>query len=243
MDLTNLSGSSAFDFLEKNPRLGRQIDLLGFDRVLRRGTGKVLEETGSMLFLYDTVSKAHFLACDDIDTGLAVLDRYDARRISLLMVADIGLGRAAFRRYGFSDRLECRQAAWYGEAPEPDPEISVKTAGMDDLPLLTGTYDLISPEEMEQVVERGSILLGYHRDHLIGFIGEHLEGSMGLLYVFPEFRRQGFGAALEKICISETLKKSFIPFGQVEKDNQASLALQKSIGMTVSDRLLCWMWR
>ncbi len=226
-----------------NGSLSDSIDLLGFDRVLRRGTGRVLEETGSMLFLYDTVSKAHFLACDDIDTGLAVLDRHNARQISLLMVTDIELGRAAFRRYGFSDRLECRQAAWYGKAPEPDPEISVRTAGRDDLPLLIKTYDLISPEEMEQVVERGGILLGYNRERLIGFIGEHLEGSMGLLYVFPEFRRQGFGAALEKICISETLKKSFIPFGQVEKDNHASLALQKRIGMTVSDRLLCWMWR
>ena len=226
-----------------NGSLSDSIDLLGFDRVLRRGTGRVLEETGSMLFLYDTVSKAHFLACDDIDTGLAVLDRHNSRQISLLMVTDIELGRAAFRRYGFSDRLECRQAAWYGKTPEPDPEISVRTAGRDDLPLLIETYDLISPEEMEQVVERGSILLGYHRERLIGFIGEHLEGSMGLLYVFPEFRGQGFGAALEKICISETLKKSFIPFGQVEKDNQASLALQKRIGMTVSDRLLCWMWR
>ena len=104
-------------------------------------------------------------------------------------------------------------------------------------------FDRVLRRGTGKVVERGSILLGYHRERLIGFIGEHLEGSMGLLYVFPEFRRQGFGSALEKICISETLKKSFIPFGQVEKDNQASLALQKRIGMTVSDRLLCWMWR
>ena len=219
------------------------IDLLGLDRVLRRGTGKILEETEDALFLYDTVSKAYFLACEDITLGLSILDGYADEYLTLLSVTDIDLGRAAFQRYGFSDRLECYQAAWYGQPPETDPEISVRTAGREDLPLLISTYDLISPEEMEQVVERGSMLFGYRRERLVGFIGEHLEGSMGLLYVFPEFRRQGFGAELEKICIAKTMEKGFVPFGQVEKDNRASLDLQKEIGMTVSDRLLCWMWK
>ena len=43
--------------------------------------------------------------------------------------------------------------------------------------------------------------------------------------------------------IARTLKEGFIPFGQVEKGNHASLALQKKIGMTVSDNLICWMWK
>ena len=219
------------------------IDLLGLDRVLRRGTGEVLESTGDALFLRDTVSNAYFLACEDIPAGISILDRYAGEDLRLLSVTNIDLGRLTFQRYGFSEKLECRQAAWYGQAPEPDPEITVRTAGREDLPLLIRTYDLISPEEMEQVVERDSLLFGYHRGRLIGFIGEHLEGSMGLLYVFPEFRRRGFGAALEKICIAKTLEKGFVPFGQVEKDNQASLDLQKKIGLTVSDRLICWMWK
>ncbi len=219
------------------------IDLLGLDRVLRRGTGKILEETEDALFLYDTVSKAYFLACEDITEGLSILDGYADEDFTLLSVTDIDLGRGAFQRYGFSDRLECYQAAWYGQPPETDPEISVRTADREDLPLLISTYDLISPEEMEQVVERGSMLFGYRREQLVGFIGEHLEGSMGLLYVFPEFRRQGFGAELEKIFIAKTMEKGFVPFGQVEKGNRASLDLQKKLGMTVSDRLLCWMWK
>jgi len=93
------------------------------------------------------------------------------------------------------------------------------------------------------VVERGSILLGYHRGDLVGFIGEHLEGSMGLLYVFPAYRRQGFGAELQKHLIRKTMEEGFVPFGQVEKNNQASLCLQKKLGMTQSDQLIVWMWR
>ena len=74
-------------------------------------------------------------------------------------------------------------------------------------------------------------------------IGEHLEGSMGLLYVFPEFRRKGYAVALEKSMIVKTLSEGYIPFGQVEKNNRASVLLQKKIGMTISDRLICWMWK
>ena len=39
------------------------------------------------------------------------------------------------------------------------------------------------------------------------------------------------------------MEKGFIPFGQVEKDNQKSLRLQKKIGMAQSDRLIVRMWK
>ena len=64
-----------------------------------------------------------------------------------------------------------------------------RPAGQQDLPFLKDVYHLISPEEMKKVVERQTLLLGYREEQWIGFIGEHLEGSIGLLYIFPEFRR------------------------------------------------------
>ena len=116
-------------------------------------------------------------------------------------------------------------------------------ASMKDCSVVTATYDLVSPEELRRIVKRRKLLLGHDRGNPVGFIGEHLEGSMGLLYVFPEYRRHGYAVALEKAMIARTLKEGFIPFGQVEKGNHASLALQKKIGMTVSDNLICWMWK
>ena len=76
------------------------IDLLGLDRVLRRGTGEVLESTGDALFLRDTVSKAFFLACEEIPVGISILDRYAGEELRLLSVTNIELGRQAFQRYG-----------------------------------------------------------------------------------------------------------------------------------------------
>lgn len=78
---------------------------------------------------------------------------------------------------------------------------------------------------------------------MVGFIDEHLEGSMGLLYIFPEYRRRGFGAELQTHYIVKAMEDGYIPFGQVEKGNLNSLKLQQKIGMTRSDNLIVWMWR
>ncbi|MBR0514478.1 MAG: GNAT family N-acetyltransferase [Clostridia bacterium] len=72
---------------------------------------------------------------------------------------------------------------------------------------------------------------------------EHLEGSMGLLYIFPEFRRRGYATELEKAVIAKTLQEGYTPFCQIEKSNSASMALQRKLGLAISDRLICWMWK
>ena len=219
------------------------IDYLGLERVLKRGSGEILEEQDKALLVRDSVSGACLLACEDEASGRSLLERRIGQGCDLLMVSNDALGREAYVKYGFSGMLECYQVAYYGEKPPADTRISVRTAEERDLPMLTESYRLLSPEELGKVVRRGSVLLGYDQQRLIGFIGEHLEGSMGILYVFPEFRHKGFGAALQTQLIAKTMEKGYIPFGQVEKDNHASLCLQKKLGMTQSENLIVWMWR
>lgn len=221
----------------------KSIDNLGIDRVLRRGSGEIVFSRDDAILVRDTVSGVYMFACDDTESGISLLDGHLGGDCELLMVSDHALGISAYERYGFSGKLECRQVAYYGEKPSTDTGLSVRTAGKNDLPTLIRNYHLISPEELEKVVMRESVLLGYDGDALVGFIGEHLEGSMGLLYVFPEYRRRGFGAALQKHLMAKTMDEGFIPFGQVEKDNSASLKLQQKLGMTISDDLIVWMWK
>ncbi len=219
------------------------IDYLGLSRVLQRGSGERIASLSGAVLVRDAVSGAWLLACEDRERGAALLAQYFPPDGQLLMVSDPALGREAFRRFGFAELLECRQAAYYGAPPAPDPALALRLAEAGDLPLLIRSYELVSPEELAKIVERKRLLLGYAQGELIGFVGEHLEGSLGLLYVFPPYRRRGFGAALEKAMIARTLQEGFVPFGQAEKDNRASLALQEKLGMTVSEHLICWMWK
>lgn len=219
------------------------IDYLGLDRVLKRGTGDIIEERARALLIRDRVSDAWLLGCEDPALGAAILERHLDSRCRLLMVSDHGLGQGVYRRYGFTELLECYQTAYYGPAPIPSGRLVIEQAEKADLPRLVAAYDLVSPEDLERIVARKKLLLGRADGRLVGFIGEHLEGSMGLLYVFPEYRRLGVALELERAMIARTQEAGFVPFGQVEKQNRASLALQRKLGMTVSSRLICWMWR
>ncbi len=219
------------------------IDHIGLDRVMKRGSGEIIAEQADALLIRDRVSGAYLLACEDAGIGLPLLDRYCGQDCGLLTVSNYSLGKAAFERFGFSGKLECYQVAYYGDKPSIRDGLRVRTAEENDLPMLVENYQLVSPEELEKIVRRNGILLGYEQDRLVGFVGEHLEGSMGLLYIFPEYRHRGFGAALETRQIAKTMENGFIPFGQVEKDNHASMELQKKLGMTQSDRLIVWMWK
>ena len=219
------------------------IDYLGLDRVLKRGSGKIIAKRNDALLIRDHISGAYMLACKDAQAGMPLLDCYIGHDCDLLMVSDYSLGNAAFERFGFSEKLECFQVAYYGKKPSYISELNIRTAEEHDLEILIENYHLVNPDELEKLVRRKNILLGYYQDQLVGFIGEHLEGSMGILYVFPEFRHRGYGVALQKHLIAKTMGEGYIPFGQVEKGNHASINLQKKIGMTGSDNLIIWMWK
>ena len=222
--------------------LTSDIDLLGIDRVLKRGTGKILEERDGALLAFDEVSKAYFLACDDVALAFSVFGPY-AEKCLLLMCANIEVGRAILEKYGFGGSLECYQVAYYGAPPEMTDRLTVRVADKTDLPFLTKVYHLISEEEMAEVVGRGSLILAYEGESLVGFMGEHLEGSMGLLFILPEHRRKGYATELERLYIRKTVKEGFIPFGQVEKSNLSSLKLQEKLGLVRSDNIIIWMWK
>ena len=78
-------------------------------------------------------------------------------------------------------------------------------------------------------------------DQLTSFIGEHTEGSIGLLVVLPEHRRHGYAQALESLMINLHLSKGRMPYCQVALDNEASHALQAKLSFTRLPGEQCWI--
>ena len=77
---------------------------------------------------------------------------------------------------------------------------------------------------------------------LAGFIGTHSEGSMGMLEVLPEFRRKGYGLALEQFLIAWHLSRGWTPFGHVIDGNEPSLRLQQKAGMVCAGLPAIWLF-
>ena len=96
-------------------------------------------------------------------------------------------------------------------------------------------------DEALEYLRLGLVYGGFVNGKIIGMIGLHYQGSMGLLEVKPEYRRNGYGEIMEKFLINSRLEKGLIPYCQIIDDNAASLALQRKLGLDLSDNKLYWM--
>lgn len=219
------------------------IENLNIDRVIKRGTAQIIERADDAILLKDTKSKALMLACDEVEKGIEILERNSGEAKPLIMISNAELGRKVAERFGYEGVMECYQMAYLAkEPPAADDVLEYRTATMENFPLISREYGLVSEDELKELIERGNIIMGYENGEAVGFIGEHMEGSIGLLQVLEEHRRKGYGISLEKEMIRRTIAKGYIPFGQVVVGNTASLELQKKLGLTKSEGTIFWMW-
>ena len=76
---------------------------------------------------------------------------------------------------------------------------------------------------------------------LAGIIGIHEEGSIGMLYVKPQYRHQKLATALETYAFNRALENGWIPYGQIIVGNEASMKLQERMGLHFSKSSVYWM--
>ena len=71
------------------------------------------------------------------------------------------------------------------------------------------------PEYVEDRLKAGVIFGAFVDGCLAGFVGEHHEGSMGMLEVFPPYRGHGLGPGLRASKSTATSPRAGCPFDQV----------------------------
>ena len=209
---------------------------------LRRGTAELLyaEEDGVLLCESGGI---HMMSA----AGPAAAERCFAllSRCAMLVGHELWYKAEAARRFGLHEEQICHQAAWLA----PDPPAAAPFGG--ELRLLgeemaQWVYDHYSHPfggvaYMQGALRRG--MLGAFVDGACaGFAGFHEEGSIGMLEVLPVYRRRGVGEALLRGAVRLALERGQYAFGQVFTDNQASLALQRKVGMSVSRERLFWLF-
>ena len=121
--------------------------------------------------------------------------------------------------------------------------IQKKTLGLSFLDVVTESYDLADRDYVRSRLESGTVIGLFDQDSLMGFIGEHTEGAMGMLVVLPDYRRMGVGETLEKLLINKILSEGRTPYCDVDARNIKSLALQEKLGMTRTELDTFWFFK
>ena len=80
----------------------------------------------------------------------------------------------------------------------------------------------------------------YTGGEISGYIGRHDEGSIGLLEIFPKFRRMGLGAFLVDYSVKMLTGSGEIAYCNIETTNEKSLKMHLKMGFVPSEKLVYW---
>ncbi len=225
-------------FLAENPLL--YADMI---EPIRRGTG-VLTHGDASAAAIRVCGCIGMVAADAAHT-VAFLEEMGG--LPLLTVHGRVQAEAWARLHPEMGRMPCHQAVYFHRA------ITVpKVTGITLRPLTAANVSWVEamygryhdPEEIAPAIARGEMLGAFAGDMLAGFVGMHEEGGIGMLQVAEDFRRRGIGAMLEAEMVRRELARGHLPFCQITEGNGASLALQRALGMTVTETAcVTWFFR
>ena len=234
--------TSSLAYLSRN--FNKNIDMLEIlplptARVLvASDSGVLIEHNGIYLLSCDAGTDAGYLPL--LVEGLA----NDPER--MIVLHSPALKEALVTTYGFQAFLDVRHGVYRKQEPVAYslPEgAQIRRLDESHLSFVVSHYHMMDDETyLRERIEEGmyGVFVG---GELAGFIGTHDEGSIGLLEILPKYRRLGLAFALEAYLINRLLEQGRVPFTQVSVDNEPSLALQRKLGMELSDATVHWLVR
>lgn len=232
---SSILADKAIDYL-----LQDSISYIDILESIRRKTADIIYADKDGVIIYERKSEACMIAMQDLEKCKSVID---FSRYNLYAVHNKEVAQHIEQEYNFAHNLETYQAVY--------PKKDIIAGMFDSIKVLTKHYiDLVSQhyggaddrEYIEDLINREKVWGIFDNGVLAGFIGEHLEGSIGLLEVLPEHRRKGYGYKLQAFLINYYLKLNQVPFCQVKTDNAASLSLQQKLGMQISKETTIWVY-
>jgi GNAT superfamily N-acetyltransferase len=233
------------EYLQLNPL--KHMDMLV---PIGRGTAKLLYAADDGVFLKETKSGAYMMSVSSRELGRDLLDLIPCNEISgglisfhqSFMLDDI---KAKFSHSACPPTMLTNfQAVYFKCQPLPIyRNTEIKPLSPKHFSILAQNYDIdIGADYLQARLAEGALFGGYANGNLIGFIGIHAEGSIGLLKAFSEHRKKGYGAALTSFAANHQLKQGVTPFAQIEINNAPSLALMQKLGFKISNEPVYWLW-
>lgn len=225
----------ALQYLKNDP-----LHHVGMIDPILRETADILYAENDGVLLKEKNSQVYMISVDTQETGRKLLPMMSscpfAELFQPFLIEDIKA------ELGFTDVMACRQAVYEKEDRLPiDTDLSIANLSSEWYDTVHSHYGMLDEQDMRRLLEGGSIWGGFCDGQLAGFIGNHLEGTIGLLEIFPEYRKKGYGLALESFMVNRMLDQGRIPYTQFEVGNNISEKIQRKLGFEISKKELYWL--
>lgn len=210
--------------------------------LLHRENGEILYE-GAAGCIVRTPGKGTVMS--DITDGAALreaLRELHMPELDLMVVKSEAAVQTLRQERGFTGANPCTQ--WCYMKKEPPVQMPCEIRPLtEDYAAVAGAQYHHREDYIQERISSGRMWGLFENGALAGFIGVHTEGAMGMLEIFPDFRRRGYGYALEAWLIAWHLAQCWTPYCHVVAGNDASAHLQHKLGLEPAEQPAIWTWR
>ncbi len=207
---------------------------------LSRGRGEILYECGDNILVYVNDVKAAFMNVESAEAGVSLF-KLVPKDVEWFVTSQEFMNQPVCEYFRMQVDMECIQACYTNREQLPVRHKDIRPLTMQDLEYVTAHYTVTGREYIQKLIARNMMYGAFVDESLVGFVGEHSEGSIGMLFVEQECRRRGIGEALEAFMINRHRLLGYIPFGQIVVDNYPSIELQRRMGLYFSKRHIWWL--
>lgn len=212
---------------------------------IKRGTANILFESMDSIVIWDRKAEMYLISAESLESAKKAIE-FIPKDAELILAHQEFYCDLISKKCGFTEVIPTYHSVWtkkeHIEVPKFDGEIKTLTIEyLDEVRKHYTMFDIIGEDTIREALEEGNIMGAFIDNKLCGFIGEHLEGSIGMLEVFKEYRRKGIAGILEATAINKALDEGRVPFGEVRIENKASIKLQEKMGLDISKEILYWL--
>lgn len=254
------------DLYEKYDRLQQCIQILMKQKLLhmdmieliRRGRARLVYQQEGEILLKDMVTGIYFHTrmqqlTDFKDWKLLEYLKAHDENISCMVTHQEGMVDAIRTELGLSVSEECWQVVYtkrekmpvrglYGpDGIRKEDGLCIRLLDETSQDFVIEHYEIGDGSYVRSRIRNKAVYGAFYGEEIVGFAGQHEEGSLGMLFVLPEYRSRRVAAALETYMINLSVERGEVPYGHVIIGNTASEKMQENLGLCKAKGKVYWM--
>lgn len=209
---------------------------------LQRGVAEILYADGDQVIARNPGAGVIEICCDSTEAGRELLARLpeDCR---LILHNFEPLNEILTKEYGMKVHASCYQSVYTQRVSLPVSHKDIRRFPMESLPYAAENYGNGDENYLRKRIQKGELFAAYADGEIAGFAGMHDDGSLGILYVDPKFRRLKLGSSLASYLVNKALERGGIPYAHIKVENTASLKMQEKMGLYTGAKKVFWLSR
>lgn len=135
-------------------------------------------------------------------------------------------------RFDFEWETNCDLFVWNGKPLKREPKCKIGTIGSDYAQTISdGTHYHADLDDIKKCLLLHPSAAAYVDGKPVCWCLLHQEGSLGMLYTVPEYRRRGYALEVMTALVQQVVERGDVPFAYIVRDNVASQNLAAKYNM------------